>query len=94
MEVDSSNDKDGKVHSSQIFNLFFLPRYLLKVVHYENSGDSYVEVGAKFYDTEFTNVWTGKAEQEVQTIAITSTVVYDVQVSDELLYLSKCGIMH
>ena len=58
-------------------------RYLLKVVHYENSGDSFVEVGAKFYDTEFTRVWTGKAEQEVQTIAIRSTVVYDVQVSED-----------
>ena len=62
----------------------FLPRYLLKVVHFENSGDSYVEVGAKFYDTEFTSVWTGKAEQETQTIAITSTVVNEVQVGEDL----------
>ena len=42
-----------------------------------------MEVGAKFYDTAFTRVWTGKAEQEVQTIAIRSTVVYDVQVSED-----------
>ena len=39
-----------------------------------------MELGAKFYDTEFTSVWTGKAEQEIQTISISSDVVYDVQV--------------
>ena len=35
---------------------------------------------AKFFDTQFTSAWTGKAEQEMQTISISSTVVDDVQV--------------
>lgn len=55
-------------------------RYLLEVVHYENGGDSFVHLKAKHFDTKFTSKWTGKAEQEKQTISITSTVTYDVQV--------------
>ncbi|KAL4228989.1 Fibrocystin-L [Mactra antiquata] len=54
--------------------------YLMEITHYENSGDSYIYLKSKFYDTEFTNAWTGKAEQERQTLSISSTVTYDTQV--------------
>jgi len=55
-------------------------QYLLEVSHYENSGDAYVHLKAKFFDTAFTSAWTGKADQEKQTISISSTVTHDVQV--------------
>ena len=63
-----------------ISHVIYFTRYLLEVIHYEATGGSYVHLKAKFFDTQFTNSWTGKAEQEEQTISISSTVVYDVQV--------------
>ena len=55
-------------------------RYLLQVAHYCNGGTSHIEVGAKFFNTQFTRDWTSKADQEVQTMVISSTVVREVQV--------------
>ena len=37
-------------------------------------GEPYVHLKVKFFDTQFTNSWTGKAEQEEQTFSISSTV--------------------
>lgn len=65
--------------------------YLLEITHYERGGDSYIHLKAKFYDTQFTSSWTGKAEQETQTISITSTVKYDVQ---ELEFQQFSGQTH
>ena len=59
------------------------------MIHFETSGDAYFELKAKFYDTEFTATWTGKAEQEKQTIGISSTVVHDVQVILMFLYFYR-----
>ncbi|XP_052286416.1 fibrocystin-L-like [Dreissena polymorpha] len=54
-------------------------KYLLQVVHIESLGDSFIHLNVKYFGTNFTSAWTGKAEQEKQTISITSTVAYDVQ---------------
>ncbi|WAR05573.1 PKHL1-like protein, partial [Mya arenaria] len=74
-EVTSSMSEAG----SRRLTLTKGQRSLLQVVHYENNGGSFVHVRVKFFDTKFTSAWTSKAEQEQQTISITSTVTYDVQ---------------
>ena len=75
-----------------ISSVLHFVRYLLEVIHYEGTGESYVHLKAKFFDTQFTNSWTGKAEQEEQTISISSTVVYDVQVRGRS-HMSNWGVL-
>ncbi|XP_053372863.1 fibrocystin-L-like [Mercenaria mercenaria] len=65
--------------TSDRINLDSNNRYLLEVVHYENYGDSFVDLKAKYFNTEFTSAYTGNAKQEVQVISISSTVKYDKQ---------------
>lgn len=78
-EVVRSASSSSFKYSSRM-NLNASNKYLLKVLHYGYGENSYVEVGAKFFNTTYTKTWTGKAEQEVQTMNFNADIVRDVQV--------------
>ncbi|XP_060573258.1 fibrocystin-L-like isoform X2 [Ruditapes philippinarum] len=65
--------------TSDRMNLDSNKRYLIQVVHYENYGDSFAHLKAKFFNTTFTSAYTGNAKQEQQIITISSDVKFDIQ---------------
>jgi hypothetical protein len=56
-------------------------RYYIMILHGEYSGGAFVQVGVKMFTSPVSNEMCGSAEQEKQTVKISSTVDKEVQVS-------------
>lgn len=70
-------------------------RYYLMILHGEHLMGAFAQVGVKMFTSPVTNAECGSANQEQQTVSVSSTVVDEVQVNimSSLLELEVLGII-
>ncbi|XP_061189118.1 fibrocystin-L-like [Saccostrea echinata] len=64
---------------SKLFTLTAGKKYYLMILHGEHLQGAFVQVGVKMFTSPVTNEMCGSADQEKQTVSVSSTVVDEVQ---------------
>lgn len=64
-------------------------RYYLMILHGEHLMGAFAQVGVKMFTSPVTNAECGSANQEMQTVSVSSTVVDEVQVTIIIMSLNS-----
>lgn len=67
-------------------------RYYLMILHGEHLMGAFAQVGVKMFTSPVTNAECGSANQEMQTVSVSSTVVDEVQVTTCIIIISLNSI--